>query len=161
MLSPIDWAKRPLQKYADFTGRAPRAEYWWYVLAVVVVSVIAYVIDDLLGLKGTIGPYGVLSALLGLALLCPGLAVATRRLHDTNRSAWWLLLLVPYLISTVMAVQAMASGSVAALGSAGLLAIIGLIGCVILLVFMVLPGTPGENRYGSNPYGAEGAVAAS
>ena len=158
-MTPIDWAKRPIQKFADFTGRAPRAEYWWYVLAVVVVSVIAYVIDDILGLKGLIGPYGPLSALLGLGLLCPGIAVATRRLHDTNRSAWWLLLLVPYVISTVMAAQAMASGSMAQIGSVGMLAIIGLIGCIILLVFMVLPGSRGDNRYGPNPYGPEGGPA--
>ena len=158
-MTPIDWAKRPIQKYADFSGRAPRAEYWWYVLAVIIVSIVAYVIDDLLSLKGTIGPYGPLSALLGLALLCPGLAVATRRLHDTNRSAWWLLLLVPYAISTAMAAQAMASGSMAQLGSVGMLAIVGLVGCIVLLIFMVLPGTPGDNRYGPNPYGATGGPA--
>ena len=160
MLSPIDWAKRPLQKYADFTGRAPRAEYWWYVLAVIVASIIAYVIDDILGLKGMAGPYGPLSALLGLGLLCPGLAVATRRLHDTNRSAWWLLLMVPYVISSVMAVRAMASGSMAELGSAGLLAIIGLIGCLVLLIFMVLPGTSGANSYGPPQTGDDTAAIA-
>lgn len=160
-MTPIDWAKRPLQKYADFSGRAPRAEYWWYVLAVVIASIIAYVIDDIFGLKGTIGPYGPLSALLGLALLSPGLAVATRRLHDTNRSGWWLLLLVPYVISMVMAARAMASGSMADLGGAGMLAIIGLIGCIILLIFMVLPGTKGENRFGPDPYaGAEATATA-
>ncbi|HVM22463.1 MAG TPA: DUF805 domain-containing protein [Sphingomicrobium sp.] len=91
-LSPIDWAKRPLQKYADFSGRAPRAEYWWFALAVVVAYIVAGIIEGIVGINTMLaGVYGPLTALLALALLVPSLAVGVRRLHDTNRSAWWLL----------------------------------------------------------------------
>ena len=159
-MTPVDWAKRPIfEKYADFAGRAPRAEYWWYALALVVAFIVLSIIESLVGLKGMIaGLYGPLTALLWLATIVPGLAVGVRRLHDTNRSGWWLLLVVPYAISAMLAVVAMSSGSMAGLGSAGLLGIIGLICAIALLVFMVLPGTPADNRYGPNPYG-EGAGA--
>ena len=154
-LSPVDWAKRPIQKYADFTGRAPRAEYWWYVLATIVAYVVLMMVERLLGLDTMIGPYGLLTFALMLALLVPGIAVGIRRLHDTNRSGWWMLLMVPYLISTILAVAAMSSGSMAGLGAAGFLGLIGLVCAVVLLVFMVLPGTPGANDYGPDPYGAD------
>ena len=71
-------------KYADFTGRASRAEYWWFMLFILLVSLAA----------STISP--VLSGLFSLATLLPCLAAATRRLHDTNRSGWWqLVALIP------------------------------------------------------------------
>lgn len=160
-MTPVDWAKRPLEKYADFAGRAPRAEYWWYTLAIVVLAVIVSIIESILGLSRMVGPYGALSALLMVALIVPGLAVTVRRLHDTDRSGWWLLLLVPYFISVALLAMAMAAGSTAGLGSAGLLGIVGLVGCVVILVFMVLPGTAGENRFGPSPYGESvGAVPA-
>ena len=160
-MTPIDWAKRPLQKYADFSGRAPRAEYWWYTLAVIIVAVVISIIESIAGLSRMMGPYGPLSLLLMLGLLVPGLAVSVRRLHDTSRSGWWLLLLVPYLAATVVAGMAMVSGSVTGFGSAGVLGIVGLICCIVLLVFMVLPSKSGDNRYGLNPYGeGEAAIAA-
>ena len=154
-MSPIDWAKRPIQKYADFKGRAPRAEYWWYVLAVFVVAIVLSVVERVLGLSGMVGPYGPLTLLLVLGLFVPGLAVGIRRLHDTNRSGFWMLLMVPYLIATLLSIQAMASGSMAGLGAAGVLAIIGLICAIGLLVLMVLPGTRGPNSYGPDPYGQD------
>ena len=149
-MTPIDWAKRPLQKYADFSGRAPRPEYWWYVLALLVAYlVIAMIVENLLGIDGMIaGVYGPLSALLWLGTLVPSLAVAVRRLHDSNRSGWWMLLMVPYCVSAILAVRSMASGNMTGLGSAGLLAIVGLLCAIALLVFMILPGTPGDNRFG-------------
>jgi uncharacterized membrane protein YhaH (DUF805 family) len=161
-MTPVDWAKRPIHKYADFTGRAPRAEYWWYALALVIVFVVLGIVESMVGLKGMLfGVYGPLTGLLWLATIVPGIAVGVRRLHDTNRSGWWLLLVVPYLISAVLALRSMAAGSMAGLGSAGLLGIVGIICVIALLVFMVLPGTPGDNRYGPNPYGdAGGTVAA-
>ena len=88
-MTPVDWAKRPLQKYVDFTGRAPRAEYWWYVLAIIVLSIVARIIDNILGMN-VVGTYGPLSLIVMLGLLVPNLAVSVRRLHDTNRSGWWI-----------------------------------------------------------------------
>lgn len=73
-----------LAKYADFSGRASRSEYWWFVLFILLVSMAASVISPKL------------SALFSLATLLPSIAAATRRLHDTNRTGWWqLLVLVP------------------------------------------------------------------
>ena len=166
-LTPIDWAKRPIEKYADFTGRAPRAEFWWYLLAVIVASIVARIIDNILGMN-VMGPYGPLSLILILGLIVPNIAVAVRRLHDTDRSGWWILLpVVPYCLAFVLGGAAMmggaASGSAMGMGAGmGIAAIFLLIGAacaILLLVFYCLPGTPGDNRYGPNPYGG-GAVAA-
>jgi uncharacterized membrane protein YhaH (DUF805 family) len=162
-LTPVDWAKRPiLEKYADFTGRAPRAEYWWYALALIIVYIVVMIVESIVGINKTVlGVYGPLTLILALGTIVPNLAVGVRRLHDTNRSAWWLLLMVPYLISAILMVKAMAAGSMAGLGAAGLMGLVGLVCCLIFLVLMVLPGTPGDNRFGPNPYGAgEAAVAA-
>jgi uncharacterized membrane protein YhaH (DUF805 family) len=166
-MTPVDWAKRPmLEKYADFSGRAPRAEYWWYVLAIIILSVVARIIDSILGMN-VAGPYGPVSLIVMLGLLVPNIAVSIRRLHDTNRSGWWILLpIVPYCLAFVLGGAAMmgaaAGGSsvglMAGAGIAGLFLLIGAVCAIVLLVFMVLPGTPGENRYGPNPYG-EGAGA--
>jgi uncharacterized membrane protein YhaH (DUF805 family) len=153
-MTPVDWAKRPLQKYADFGGRAPRAEYWWYVLAVIIVTIVASIIEGVLGLDAMFATYGPLTLLLMLALIVPGIAVAVRRLHDTDRSGWWVLLpLIPYAMAMVLAGPAMASGSMTGLGTAGIFSILGMIGGIVLLVFMILPGTAGDNRYGPDPYG--------
>ena len=71
-------------KYADFKGRASRSEYWWFVLFIVLVSLGTSMVGHLL------------SGLFSLATLLPSIAVATRRLHDTDRSGWWqLIVLVP------------------------------------------------------------------
>ena len=129
-MSPIDWATRPLKKYADFSGRAPRAEYWWFYLLIIVGYVIATIIDSMLGLGQTIGPYGILMSVFALAMLVPSIAAGVRRLHDTDRSGWWLLIgLVP------------------------------LIGAIVLIVFFVTQGTQGPNQYGDDPY-AGGAARA-
>ena len=82
-----------VQKYADFQGRAGRAEFWWFTLAIVLASLVGAVIDDLL-----IGRGQVFETLVGLGTIVPSLAVGTRRLHDTDRSGWWQLLhLVPVI----------------------------------------------------------------
>ena len=159
-MTPVDWAKRPLQKYVDFTGRAPRAEYWWYVLAIIVLSIVARIIDNILGMN-VVGTYGPLSLIVMLGLLVPNLAVSVRRLHDTNRSGWWILLpIIPYCAAFLFGGAAMmgaASGSSAGMmagaGLAGIFLLIGFVCAIVLLVFMCLPSTPGENRYGRNPYG--------
>jgi uncharacterized membrane protein YhaH (DUF805 family) len=122
-MSPIDWATRPLKKYADFTGRAPRAEYWWFVLFTIIGQIVALSLDSILGMSQTVGPYGPILCLYALALLIPSIAVGARRLHDTDRSGWWLLI-----------------------------GLIPLIGAIVLLVFFVTEGTKGDNPYGADPY---------
>jgi uncharacterized membrane protein YhaH (DUF805 family) len=157
-MTPVDWAKRPIEKYADFGGRASRAEYWWYTLAIIILGIVVSIIENMVGLDNWVGMYGPIALLLMLALLVPGLAVTVRRLHDTDRSGWWMLIaLIPYgLLAVVMGMSA-ASGSLAMVGLAGIVAIVALIGVIALLVFMIMPGTPGDNRYGPPP--ADGAAA--
>ncbi len=156
-MTPVDWAKRPIEKYAEFKGRASRPEFWWYTLAVLVVSVVVAIVERIVGLDDIAG--GPLSLILMLGLLVPGLAVTVRRLHDTNRSGWWVLVaILPYAVVGYMSTMAALDGSTAALGTAGIVGIVALAGAIALLVLMVLPGTPGDNRHGPSP-GADGSVA--
>jgi uncharacterized membrane protein YhaH (DUF805 family) len=110
-------------KYATFSGRARRSEYWYWVLFLILVSVVASVLDSVLKLRVVEGaPYGWITVIVGLALIIPGIAVTVRRLHDTDRSGWW------YLLTFVCG-----------------------IGALIVLVFCIIEGTPGPNRYGDSP----------
>ena len=112
------------KRYADFQGRAGRSEYWLFVLFFVLVAVGLTILNVVLS-AGSSRPNLLVSALYGifaLGSLVPSLAVGFRRLHDTNRSAWWILI-----------------------------GLIPLIGSVVLLVFYCLPGTPGPNRFSSAP----------
>ena len=110
-----------VKKYADFTGRAPRSELWWFALATAIASLMLTVIDFSL-FNGLAAEIGVLSSIFGLAVILPQLSVGARRLHDINRSGWWqLLILLP------------------------------VIGWLVLLYFFVLKGTNGSNDFGTDP----------
>jgi uncharacterized membrane protein YhaH (DUF805 family) len=118
----MNWYVEVLKKYAVFVGRAGRPEYWYFVLFNFIISVVLGFIDGVIGSSGAGMGVGVLGSLYALAVLVPSIAVSIRRLHDTGRSGWWLLIsLVPF------------------------------VGFVILLVFMVLESDAGENQYGSSP----------
>ena len=121
-MSPLDYMKLPLQRYADFTGRSRRMEYWMFVLGVVCATILTSIIDGILGMGQMIGGvYGPLTTILLLGTLVPSIACAVRRLHDQNKSGWFALL--------------------------GLIPLANL----VLLVFMFLEGTKGENQYGPDP----------
>lgn len=122
----MDWYLGVLKKYAQFTGRARRKEYWMFVLFNFLISLVLGLIDGLLGLGGESG-IGLLGGLYTLAILVPAIAVSVRRLHDTGRSGWWLLI-----------------------------ALVPLVGGLVLLVFMVLPGQTGPNAHGEDPKAAGG-----
>jgi|CXWL01.1.fsa_nt_gi uncharacterized membrane protein YhaH (DUF805 family) len=149
----MDWMLMPLRRYADFSGRSRRKEYWFYILGLVIVAIACTLAERMLSLpKIVFGVYGPLVALFFLATFVPTLAVAIRRFHDQNRDGWWVLLgYGPQLLSWI----AMATGSIGLIGIAG---IVGLIGGVIMLVFMFLEGTRGPNRFGPDPKGAEGGM---
>lgn len=87
----IEYYKQAMRNYAVFSGRAHRAEFWYFFLAYTIISVAAAILD----------PSGTVSALVTLIHLLPNLAIAARRLHDTGLSGWWQLLLVIPLIGVI------------------------------------------------------------
>ena len=111
------------ERYAVFEGRAGRAEYWWFFLANFLIGLVIQV------LAGVSDALVILSLIYSLALLIPGLAVAVRRLHDTNKSGWWILI-----------------------------ALVPLVGIIVLIVFLATDGDPGANQYGNPDPGLPAAV---
>ena len=145
-------------KYAVLSGRAQRSEFWWFFLFSAVSSAIAGIVP-------------VIGQLYPLVLLIPSLAVAARRLHDTGRSAWWLLLYLASILATGIALAALVlayvfeadRGKDAAALSVALIGMVSFfivaVGCSIApLIFYVLPGTVGPNRYGPDPLHPEQGV---
>ena len=127
--------KTCFSKYVTFSGRARRSEYWWWVLFVWVVSMGLSIVDSVLFGNVVTGPgsfyastdNAILSGIFSLVVFLPGLAVAVRRLHDTDRSGWWLLIVL-----------------------------IPLVGWILLIVWFATEGTEGENRFGPDPLGRRG-----
>ena len=115
------------QRYAKFSGRARRKEYWLFVLAFIVASVVALGIDISSGTFDEIEVFGVSSTIVTLGLLIPYVAVSVRRLHDTNRSGWWILV-----------------------------NIIPGIGYMWFIALCCLKGDEGENQFGSDPLASVG-----
>jgi len=94
----MDWYVSVWKKYAVFSGRAQRAEYWYFVLFNLLVMIGLMIVDGITGSFRSGAGMGLLSGLYSLAVLLPSLAVSVRRLHDTSRSGWWALIgLVPVL----------------------------------------------------------------
>lgn len=91
----MNWYLDVLKKYAVFSGRARRKEYWMFLLITVMIAVLLGVLEGMLGLPG------VISWIYQLAMLIPSLAVGVRRMHDTNHSGWWLLLPIVNLVFAV------------------------------------------------------------
>jgi len=112
----MNWYLDVLRNYAVFDGRARRKEYWMFVLGNLIVSILLIIVGGILGIRGF------LTLLYSLGIFIPCLALTIRRLHDTDRSGWWLLI-----------------------------SLIPLLGGLVLFVFMVLPGTAGSNRFGLDP----------
>jgi uncharacterized membrane protein YhaH (DUF805 family) len=119
------------QKYATISGRAARSEFWWFMLALLIVSIITGVIDGALftTIDPTTGkPSGIspVNTIFSLLTLVPNICVGARRLHDINKSGWWQLLwLIPIL------------------------------GWILLIVWFCTKGTAGENRFGAAPLTAQ------
>jgi uncharacterized membrane protein YhaH (DUF805 family) len=93
-----------LRKYADFSGRARRSEYWWFVVFTSVMATIASIFDVIFGTQ--FDRTGLVQVLATLAFLLPSLAVGVRRLHDVDRSGWWLLLLIIPVLGAVILILA-------------------------------------------------------
>ncbi|ORE89690.1 DUF805 domain-containing protein [Aurantimonas sp. 22II-16-19i] len=128
---------QPYQRFFDFSGRSRRKEYWLYILVFYVVMFVLAFVDAALGLGGSSqtaldttdgfsasasAEGGILTGIWAIANIIPLLACAIRRLHDTDRSGWWVLI-----------------------------SLIPLIGTIWLIVLMCLDGTSGRNRFGPDP----------
>lgn len=110
------WKKVVLENYANFEGRARRAEFWWMVLANIIIGI---VFNILIAISSV---FWVLDIIYILAVFIPYLAVGVRRLHDTNKSGWWLLI-----------------------------GLIPLVGAIVLIVFFATEGTRETNQWGPSP----------
>lgn len=109
-----------MRHYATFTGRTSRAGFWLYTLFYIIIVLIGGVLDGVIfGFDAETG--GPISGILGLIHIIPGIAIGVRRLHDIDRTGWWLLI-----------------------------SFTG-IGLIVLFIFNVLAGTPGPNRFGPDP----------
>jgi uncharacterized membrane protein YhaH (DUF805 family) len=122
----MKWYLKVLKDFRNFSGRARRSEYWFFVLFNLIFALVAMAIDNLLGttfkIDGIPAPYGIVYLLYALFILIPGLAVAVRRLHDVGKSGWFLLI-----------------------------SLIPLIGSIWLLILFFTDSQPGENKWGPNP----------
>jgi uncharacterized membrane protein YhaH (DUF805 family) len=110
--------KAGFSNYVNFEDRASRSEYWYWVLFVFIVGVVATIIDSILFSGSQLSP---VNSLWSLAVLIPGIAISVRRLHDIDRTGWWVLLALT------------------------------LIGALVLLYWDCVKGTDGPNRFGPDP----------
>jgi uncharacterized membrane protein YhaH (DUF805 family) len=144
----MNWMILPLKRYAEFTGRSRRMEYWMFALLnAIVAGVLTFVVlgtggamgmftpgpngEPAAGLGALFGGMGLILVLYVLAILVPSIAVTVRRLHDRDMSGWWYL------------------GAIVG----GMIPFVGFLVSIAFLVLMALPGTPGPNRFGPDPKG--------
>ncbi len=111
-----------LSKYVDFTGRARRSEFWYFVLFNLIVQVVASILDNAAGTDFDSANGGVISTLATLGMLLPSIAVSARRLHDIGKSGWWQLM-----------------------------GIIPILGWVLVIIWYATNTKPGANQYGPDP----------
>jgi uncharacterized membrane protein YhaH (DUF805 family) len=113
-------------KFADFSGRSSRPEYWYFMLPIIVLMFVTNLVDSIL-----LGGMPALSLIVALATLVPTLSASARRLHDTNRSGWWLLV-----------------------------ALVPVVGAFVVIYLCCQPGTEGPNNFGPEPSPANFGVLA-
>ncbi len=173
----MEWMILPFKRFFDFQGRSRRKEFWMYTLFVVIASIVLSILDSMLGLGGDMSggadvtggaamasgalSGGLLANLFALITLIPSLAVSVRRLHDTDRTGWWVLLpFLPLFVGGVaMGIGAAqmvmgggnSMGTIAIVG--GGLMLVGFVCAILLLVWYCSSGTPGPNRFGEDPKG--------
>lgn len=141
--------------YANFKDRAARAEYWWWVLFATVAVLIAAVLDYVLFNGWSVSPF---TLVVGVAALLPSLSAAVRRLHDTNRSGWWVFLPIGAAALMIAGIVVAAIGNPRnPLGGMGLIyvgvpALLVIATGILLIVLLLAPGDTGNNRYGPNRY---------
>jgi len=118
----MNWYLEVLKKYAVFSGRARRKEYWFFILFNIIFTIVAMIVDNVFGMAIEGLGYGPIYILYGLAIILPSLGVLVRRLHDTGKSGWFFFI-----------------------------TFIPIAGAIWLLVLLCRDSMPGENQYGLNP----------
>jgi len=118
----MEWFIYTLQQFNDFKSRSRRQEYWRFMLFYILLAIGAHFLDSLFGFASVGDVYGPIYALYIIIMFLPALAVSVRRLHDVDKSGWWLLL-----------------------------GFIPIIGTIWLLIYFLREGTYGPNRYGADP----------
>jgi len=142
-----------LQKYVVFTGRARRAEYWWFFLFCLLIGIVTEIVDRIVAPDYTAThSSGPVSTGMTIALLLPQISVFVRRLHDTNRTGWWALIFYVVLIGLFFAALAAYFNANFSLGGAFVLSIVAI--CIWVIVLLAMKGTAGPNRYGPDPVAA-------
>ena len=127
----MSWFVSAVKKYAVFSGRARRKEFWFFYLFYLIFSLAAIIVDSVLGTEYSVAEtasIGLFSSVYVIAMMLPTFAVLARRLHDIGRSGWWILI-----------------------------GLIPIIGAIVLLIFTVRDSQEGENRFGPNPKEAAAA----
>ena len=144
----MEWMILPFKRYAEFSGRSRRMEYWMFTLLNVIVAVVLSLVifgaggaagmftpdasgNPPAGIGALFGGMGLILVVYVLAILIPSIAVTVRRLHDRDMSGWWYL------------------GAIIG----GMIPVVGFLVSIAFLVLMALPGTPGPNRFGPDPKG--------
>ena len=118
------------QRYFDFSGRSSRAEYWWWTLFVIIAGVVLSYADMLIGTYNADTESGLIAGIFGLVTLIPGIAVGVRRLHDINKTGWWVLFAVLFFWLLLIPV-------------------------LLLLYWATRPGDQGDNKYGPEYHSIE------
>lgn len=117
----MKWFIETMKKAFNFSDRSRRKEYWMFMLIAFLITFVLTIVDAVAGLE--LAPeVGILSTLFSLLILIPSLSVTFRRLHDTGKSGWWILI-----------------------------ALVPVIGWIVLLIFTVQDSETGSNRFGVNP----------
>ncbi|MGC4943563.1 DUF805 domain-containing protein [Kribbella sp. DT2] len=122
----MQWYVDVLKKYVVFSGRARRKEFWMFTLFSAIISIVLNVIDRAIGTDNASTGTGLIGGIYSLLVLLPTLGVTVRRLHDTDRSGFWIFI-----------------------------GLIPIIGWIVLLIFTIQEGTSGQNSHGPDPKGSE------
>ena len=162
----MEWMLMPLRRYAEFSGRSRRKEYWMYTLGVVILFIVLSILMVITGgsaimaaasnpaasggALAAMGVFGIIILVVSLALIIPSLAVGVRRLHDIDRTGWWLAL--PIGIAVLTGLVGSSSATLAMI-----LNLLYLASAILLLVFYCIEGTKGPNRFGEDPKGGTSA----
>ena len=172
MMTLPEAVKQVLKKYADFSGRATRAEYWWWVLATLIVGMAIGSVDafiaSIVDKEWISSP---LATIFNLAILLPNLAVSARRLHDIGKSGWWLLVWfvlvvigwIPVVVGLILLLVGGAlkgqfdAGSFVPLIIGGAITLLLALGLLLwIILWMVRQGQGGPNRFGPDPRATAG-----